>query len=64
MPYKANKELPKKVKDNLPREAQTIYRKAYNSAEKQYDTTETASKVAWSAVKKEYKKKDDKWVKK
>ena len=64
MPYSSNDDLPKKVKDNLPKGAQTIYRKAYNSAYEQYDSAETRSKVAWSAVKKEYKKKGDKWVKK
>lgn len=64
MPYKTNKELPKSVKDNLPQGAQTIYRKAFNSADKQYDSDKKAHQVAWSAVKKEYKKKGDKWVKK
>lgn len=74
MPYKSNKTLPKKVRENLPQGAQTIYRKAYNSAYEEYKKpedrkgnatrTETASKVAWSAVKKEYKKKGDKWVRK
>jgi cation transport regulator len=74
MPYKSNNELPKQVKDNLPPRAQTIYRKAFNNSEKQYkdpkkrrgnaSLDETSSKVAWSAVKKEYRKKGDNWVKK
>ncbi|MBD3259653.1 cation transport regulator ChaB [Candidatus Woesearchaeota archaeon] len=74
MPYKANKHLPKRVKDNLPRGAQTIFRKAYNNAEKQYkdpkkrrgkaSLTAVCNKVAWSAVKNEYKKKGGDWVKK
>ena len=74
MPYKANKTLPKRVRDNLPQGAQTIFRKAYNNAYDQYKNpkdrkgdasrTEVANKVAWSAVKKEYKKQGDKWVKK
>ncbi len=74
MPYKTNKALPDRVKENLPQGAQTIYRKAYNNAEKQYkdpekrrgkaSLEEVSNKVAWSAVKKEYKKKGDKWVKK
>ncbi|MBD3262785.1 cation transport regulator ChaB [Candidatus Woesearchaeota archaeon] len=74
MPYKTNKELPKRVRDNLPKHAQEIFRKAFNNAYKQYkkpserrggaSREETANKVAWSAVKKVYKKKGDKWVKK
>jgi cation transport regulator len=68
MPYKTNKSLPKRVKSNLPSGAQTIYRKAFNNAMKQYkdksDTEKRAHKVAWAAVKKEYMKKADKWVKK
>lgn len=74
MPYKSNKTLPKQVRKNLPQGAQTIYRKAYNAAYEKYKEpserkgsatrTETASKVAWAAVKKKYKKKGDKWVRK
>lgn len=75
MPYNRKSELPDSVKDNLPSHAQDIYRKAYNSAWDQYDKPgerrgdasreETAHKVAWAAVKKEYEKNDDgKWVKK
>ncbi len=66
MPYKSNGELPSRVKDHLPEHAQEIYRKAYNNAYDQYaDRSErrggasresTASRVAWSAVKKEYSK--------
>ena len=69
MPYDSREELPDSVKDNLPQHAQEIYRKAYNSAWDQYaDPDErrgdesreaTAHKVAWSAVKREYKKNDD-----
>lgn len=76
MPYKTVSELPDRVKDNIPKHAQEIYMKAYNSAWDQYkdpderrgDATreETAHKVAWAAVKNEYEK-DDKsgrWKKK
>jgi len=67
MPYKTNKDLPKSIRDNLPQGAQTIYRKVYNNAHEQYkdrsNQTEISSRVAWSAVKKKYKKKQDKWVK-
>jgi len=65
MPYDRNADLPKQVKDNLPEHAQTIYRKAFNSAHEQYNDEERAHKVAWDAVKEEYKKNDEgNWVKK
>ena len=65
MPYKLNKDLPKNVRGVLPQGAQTIFRKAFNNAFKQYKGQEVrAFRVAWSAVKKVYKKKGNKWVKK
>jgi cation transport regulator len=76
MPYKTNRELPKSVKDNLPQQAQEIYREAFNSAWEQYADPEdrkndesreaTAHKVAWSAVKSAYEKDEDsgRWKKK
>lgn len=57
MPYKTNTDLPKDVRKALPSQAETIYRKAFNSAIKQYDKEKTAHQVAWAAVKNEYKKK-------
>jgi cation transport regulator len=75
MPYKNLTDLPRQVKDNLPKHAQEIYQAAYNNAWDQYDKPserrdddtreETASKVAWSAVKNKYEKNDDdRWVQK
>ena len=74
VPYKTNKELPKGIRNNLPQGAQTVFRKVYNNANKQYKSpgkrrkksslTEVCNKVAWSAVKKVYKKEKDKWIKK
>ncbi|MFP4397316.1 MAG: ChaB family protein [Desulfonatronovibrio sp.] len=75
MPYDQNSELPDQVRDNLPQKAQTIFRKAFNSAWEQYDSPEkrkggadreeTANRIAWSAVKKSYRKNDDgDWVSK
>ena len=69
MPYKNNSDLPDRVRDNLPRHAQEIYREAYNNAWDQYqdrdDREGRAHAVAWSAVKEVYEKNDDgKWVKK
>jgi cation transport regulator len=66
MPYKDTKDLPDSVRDNLPKHAQEIYLKAYNSALEEYKDPdkrrgsesheETAAKVAWAAVKHEYEK--------
>ena len=74
MPYDKISELPDSVKDSLPKHAQEIYMKAYNSAWDQYDEPEerrgdssreeTAHRVAWAAVKKKYEKQGDKWVSK
>ena len=60
-PYRTNQDLPKSVK-SLPLGAQTIWRKAFNSA---YPKGEDyARKIAWTAVKNAYKKVGDNWVKK
>jgi len=49
----------------LPPAAQTIWRKTFNNALKQYGNETTARRVAWSQVKRQYRKgKDGKWVKK
>jgi cation transport regulator len=66
MPYKTNNDLPERVRDHLPDHAQEIYREAFNSAWDQYDQPkerrgddsreETAHKVAWAAVKRDYEK--------
>lgn len=72
MPYKTTSELPDTVKDVLPDHAQDIFKEAFNSAYDQYkdpderrgdeSREETAFKVAWSAVKREYEKGEDgKW---
>lgn len=65
MPYTTNQDLPKSITDHLPQQAQTIFRKAFNSAYQEYSTEEQAFKVAWAAVKKVYEKNDlGFWVKK
>ena len=62
--------------DQLPEHAQHIFKKAHASAVKEYQdpnkrrggkeesTEEVAHRVAWAAVKKEYTKENDTWVKK
>lgn len=72
MPYQRNAQLPAPVRNSLPPGAQTIYRKAFNSAWEQYDTArkrrgtasreETAHRVAWSAVKRAYRKRGECWI--
>ncbi len=68
MPYRRITELPDSVRNNLPKEAQQIYKEAFNNAWEEYagqkDHEARAHKVAWSAVKKKYEKSNDKWVKK
>jgi cation transport regulator len=67
MTYKKISELPDRVRDNLPKHAQEIYKEAFNSAWEQYDKDETrAHRVAWGAVKKSYRKDKEsgKWVRK
>ena len=74
MPYAQISDLPKSVRDNLPEHAQKIYQEAFNHAWKEYDTPgerrgddsreEVAHKVAWSAVKQVYEKRNGKWVRK
>ncbi len=74
MPYSTLQELPDTVKKELPEHAQEIYKEAFNNAWNQYRSPserrgnesqeETAHKVAWAAVKKEYHKDSGgRWVK-
>ncbi|MEQ8193049.1 MAG: ChaB family protein, partial [Rhodospirillales bacterium] len=60
------------VRDNLPKHAQEIYQAAFNNAWDQYKSAkdrrggsreETAHRVAWAAVKDQYEKKGERWVK-
>ena len=60
MPYASKRELPPAVKD-LPSHAQSIYRKAFNSAFEEYGE-ERAHAIAWAAVKRSYVKKEGRWM--
>lgn len=63
MPYQRNADLPASVRSGLPRDAQTIYRKTFNSADEQYEEEARARRVAWAAVKKKYRKNaSGRWV--
>lgn len=75
MPYSTIDDLPKSVKNHLPKHALEIYLKAFNNAWDEYRSPEkrranasqedVAHRVAWSAVKKLYHKDSltGKWVK-
>jgi cation transport regulator len=75
MPYKSISDLPKSVRDHLPRHAQEIFKETFNSAWHEYadpdkrrgddSREEVAFKVAWAAVKHQYVKGEDgDWYKK
>lgn len=65
MPYQQIDDLPESVKEHLPKHAQEIFLAAFNGANEQYGEEERAFRVAWSAVKRDYKKGDNgKWHKK
>ncbi len=58
MSYNRIEELPNKIKFNLPKPAQKIFIEKYNSAWNKYKSSkkrkELATKIAYSAVKKNY----------
>ncbi len=74
--YNALSPRTKKQIDSLPQHAQHIFKKAHGNAVKQYQNPakrrggkkqsaeEVAHKIAWSAVKRKYKKMGDKWMRK
>jgi cation transport regulator len=65
MPYEKLTDLPERVRSNLPKHAQEIYKEAFNSAEEQYGEESRAHRVAWSAVENKYEKNDQgNWVEK
>ncbi len=75
MPYASVDDLPASVRDNVPHHAQEIHKEAFNSAWVEYadpddrrgdaSREEVAHKVAWAAVKQDYRKgEDDHWHRK
>ena len=68
MPYLTNADLPDSVRSRLPEHAQDIYRSAFNNAWDRYGESEPgrvdeiAHRVAWSAVKKSYRRINGEWV--
>ena len=55
------KKMPVKVLKKLPKKARLLWEKTYQAAKAKYGE-ERAAKIAWAAVKKQYKKEGDKWV--
>ena len=68
MPYATNADLPPPVRNHLDDHAQSIYRESFNHAWLEYAREgrreEIAHRVAWAAVKRQYKKIDSHWVRK
>ncbi len=67
MPYASNAELPPSARRHLPEHAQDIFRNAFNGAWLTYadrgpEREALAFRVAWSAVKKAYRKVGDAWI--
>lgn len=62
MPYRRIEELPEPVK-SLPVEAQRLFLAVANAALEQYDgDEERAFATAWAAVKQQWTREDDRWV--
>ena len=66
MPYASNADLPASVRSHLPDHAQDIFRAAFNHAFESHHSDprqeEIAHRIAWSAVKRLYKKVGSSWV--
>lgn len=66
MPYPSSDDLPQSVRKHLPPRARGVYREAFNHAWETYrrdpDREQIAHRVAWSAVKKLFRKAGDLWV--
>jgi cation transport regulator ChaB len=50
MPYSKNEDLPARVKDNLPSEAQRVWREIFNNAYEQYKDDSRAAATAWAGL--------------
>lgn len=66
MPYRRNEDLPPPILNQLPVHAQDIYREAFNHAFASHQgdprQEEIAHRTAWSAVKRSYVKRGNKWA--
>jgi cation transport regulator len=68
MPYASIDDLPPPLQVRLPLHAQQIYLAAFNNAFAEYadrgqaEQESTAHRVAWAAVKKQYRKEGERWI--
>ena len=66
MPYRQIEDLPRALRGHLPPPAQEIYRAAFNNAWDQHagerDGEAMVHRIAWSAVKRRYRKAGEDWV--
>ncbi|HTV32625.1 MAG TPA: ChaB family protein [Methylocella sp.] len=66
MPYASNQDLPPSVRGHLPPHAQDMFRAAFNNAFEEYSgdsrQEEIAFRVAWAAVKRQYRKFGGEWL--
>jgi cation transport regulator len=68
MPYTSNEDLPPAIRRHLPLHAQDIFRATFNSAWESYGERESsrreeiAHRVAWVAVKRQFRKEGEVWV--
>jgi cation transport regulator len=66
MPYRTNADLPTRLRNNLPEQAQDIYREAFNHAYAAHagerDRELRSRMIAWSAVKNSYVRAGDTWA--
>ncbi|HBK06594.1 MAG TPA: cation transporter [Acetobacteraceae bacterium] len=65
MPYSTIDDLPDSIRNHLPAHAQEIYVAAFNNAWHQHasdpDREAIVHRIAWSAVKRRYRKAGDRW---
>lgn len=70
MPWKNITDLPPEIKENLPAKAQKLFLGSFNDAyggtckDRGDDKEACAIKIAWGAVKKQFKQQNGKWVRK
>jgi cation transport regulator len=72
MPYRSIADLPPGIREHLPPHAQEIFLEAFNHAWEEYASPnkryagssqeETAMRVAWAAVKRNYVKASGRWL--
>jgi cation transport regulator len=68
MPFQSLTDLPASLRSRLPAHAQEIFRAAFNNAWATYTMSSShereglCHRIAWSAVKKKYRKLGDSWV--